>query len=213
MLFRSGLGTERDDGGLGDASTEVVDLVTNPLVMVSLPIPGTSYARLLKQSHVIFDALRRLLAEKRGQADRGTDALALIVNARDADGSALSEDEVLGEAATLYIAGHDTQAKTLAWTLWLLEQHPAVMADLVDEVTGTLGDRLPTVEDLPRLALTDRVLKESMRLLTTVPRLFPRTVASDTTLGGHPSPRVRPSSSVPGSPIAIPPSTPIPTAS
>jgi cytochrome P450 len=73
--------------------------------------------------------------------------------------------------------------------LFLLDQHPAVLDDVRAEIDAVLGDRDPTPSDLPRLALLNRVIKESMRVLPTAPVLFLRRVAEDTTLGGKPIPK------------------------
>lgn len=65
---------------------------------------------------------------------------------------------------TLLLAGHETTANALTWTLLLLAQHPAVWDRLAKEVHLVLGDRLPTYGDLPQLHYTKCIIKESMRL-------------------------------------------------
>ncbi len=70
----------------------------------------------------------RLLAEI---ADRrrapGSDICSLLVQARFEDGSAMSDHEVRDQLMTLLLAGHETTATGLAWTLDLLTRHPRVM--------------------------------------------------------------------------------------
>jgi cytochrome P450 len=65
---------------------------------------------------------------------------------------------------TLLLAGHETTANALTWTLMLLAQHPEVEAKLAQEVQSVLEGRLPAIIDLPQLHYTEMVLKESMRL-------------------------------------------------
>jgi len=60
--------------------------------------------------------------------------------------------------------GHETTANALSWTWHLLSEHPDVAAKLRAEAAQVLGGRLPTIEDVPRLAYTRMVLDESMRL-------------------------------------------------
>ncbi|HVH99340.1 MAG TPA: cytochrome P450, partial [Enhygromyxa sp.] len=112
------------------------------------------------------------------------DALSLMIAAHDEDGSQLSDDELLGNLHTLFVAGHDTSAHTLGWTLLLLERHPEVFAELVEELDNELGGAPPRLDQLDRLVVLDRVIKESMRLIPATPMLFLRTVAEDAQLGG-----------------------------
>ncbi len=77
-----------------------------------------------------------------------------------------------------------TSTNALAWTLFLLSQHPAIANQLARELTDKLGGRAPTVDELAGLPYLDAVVKESLRILPPVP-LHPRLVAEDTTVGGH----------------------------
>src|SRR4029453_18099338 len=65
---------------------------------------------------------------------------------------------------TLFMAGHETTAVTLAWTWYLLAQHPEVETRLAAELRDVLGGRTPTVADLPALKYAEMVVTESMRL-------------------------------------------------
>ena len=80
------------------------------------------------------------------------------------DKAKLSDRQLRDEVITLLIAGHETTANVLTWTLMLLAQHPEIEAKLVTEVRSVLGNRLPNVGDRARLKYTEMVLKESMRL-------------------------------------------------
>jgi cytochrome P450 len=96
----------------------------------------------------------------------------------------MTEDELIGQANLLFIAGHETTANALAWTLFLLSQHPRIMANLFDELTGVLRGSAPSVECLSRLPLLECVIKESMRLLPPVP-FGARTCVEETELGPY----------------------------
>src|SRR5262249_27507207 len=96
--------------------------------------------------------------------DRG-DLLSMLLQAQDADdGSRLSNEQVRDEVMTLFMAGHETTAVTLSWSWYLLAQHPEVDAQLADELQTVLGERPPTVADLPRLKYAEMIVNESMRL-------------------------------------------------
>jgi cytochrome P450 len=142
------------------------------------------YARWLDLTRTIDDETAAIVRAKRARGATGGDMLSTLVAARDEDGSALDEDELVGHAGTIFAAGHDTSTNALAWTLFLLTQHPQVARDLADELDGVLRGAPPAVEHLARLPMLDAVVKESMRVLPPVP-LHPRIVAEDSELAGH----------------------------
>ena len=76
----------------------------------------------------------------------------------------MSQNQLHNEAVTLLMAGYESTASNLAWTFHLLRQHPAVLRELEDEILGVLGRRKPTYADVKQLALSRRVLQESLRL-------------------------------------------------
>ncbi len=115
---------------------------------------------------------------------KGKDVLASLIHVRDEDGTKLSDEELIGHAITLFIAGHETTSNALATTLLLLEQHPAVLSELLDELDGTLHGAAPTLDEINKLPLLDHVIKESLRLLP--PAIMgTRVAAQDTQLGGY----------------------------
>jgi cytochrome P450 len=65
---------------------------------------------------------------------------------------------------TILLAGHETTANALTWTLYLLSQNPDADARLHDELNRVLGDRIPSPGDYAKLAYTKRIVTESMRL-------------------------------------------------
>ncbi len=77
----------------------------------------------------------------------------------------MSDMELIGQANTLFIAGHETSSNALTWTLFLLTQHPGDFADVVDELDGVLGGATPGVAQIGKLHKLEQVIKESMRLL------------------------------------------------
>lgn len=168
---------------LGELASRFIETLSSPL-SIALPydLPGLPYARANRLGGQLLLQLEALIARKRASAEPGRDALALLLAARDEEDGTLSDEELLAEVVTLYIAGHETSAKALLWTLLLLERHPQVLADLYDEL-DQLGDRPVALADLPRLPLLDRVLKESLRVLAPVPVTFLRVPVEDTTLG------------------------------
>ena len=80
----------------------------------------------------------------------------------------MTDDQLRDEAMTLFLAGHETTANTLAWAWYLLANHPEAEAKLHAELDQILGNRLPTVADLPRLPYTGMIITETLRIYPTV---------------------------------------------
>jgi cytochrome P450 len=76
----------------------------------------------------------------------------------------MSDRQVRDEVLIVFLAGHETTANALAWTWYLLAQHPGVEAPLHAEIDGVLAGRVPTLEDVPRLPYTRNVIEEAIRL-------------------------------------------------
>ena len=108
--------------------------------------------------------IARVVAERLAHpGDRG-DLLSMLLAARDDEGRPMSEKQLRDELITLFLAGHETTAILLSWSLFLLARHPEVERRLVREIDEVLGDRLPAAADLPRLRTAESVVKESLRL-------------------------------------------------
>lgn len=101
------------------------------------------------------------------------DILSLLLSARDEDGEGLTDSELHDELMTLLLAGHETTATALSWTLERLSRHPDVLARLTDEVRSGEGDEY-----------MDAVIKESLRLRPVVPAVA-RYLTEPTELGGR----------------------------
>jgi cytochrome P450 len=80
------------------------------------------------------------------------------------DGSRMTTAQIRDEILSLMSTGYETIGDALAWTLYLLAEHPQIDQTVADELRQVLGERLPQVEDIPKLVYTRKVLEESMRL-------------------------------------------------
>jgi cytochrome P450 len=97
----------------------------------------------------------------------------------------MTDRQLRDEAITLFLAGHETTASTLSWTWWMLAQNSAVEAKLHAELDAVLGDRAPSLDDLPRLAYTGHVITESLRLYPAAWGMA-RLVVEDHEIAGYP---------------------------
>jgi cytochrome P450 len=131
----------------------------------------------------------RIIADRHGAGDldRG-DLLSTLLLARDEDGRGLDDVQVRDEAMTIFLAGHETTANALAWTLDLLARDGAADAALADELATVLADRAPTFADVERLPYTRDVVRESLRLYPPAWAIG-RIASADTTLGAWAVPK------------------------
>lgn len=166
---------------LGSVIQEWLELI--PVVSLAPESAGDpALARFLELSEQIDADVRDLIRWKRSH--RGAaDVLAQLVQMRDDDGGALTEDELIGHINILLTAGHETTANALSWTIFLLALHPDIMIALRRELERLDGQPV-TLEALGRLALLDRVIKESMRLLPPV-TIGARYLIAPTVVGGY----------------------------
>lgn len=96
-----------------------------------------------------------------------------------------TDAEIVGNVYTLLLAGEDTTAHTLAWTIWFLAQRPDIQARLAGESAALLGEA-PCPADhevVSKLVYCEAVLRESMRLKP-VAALDPYEPLAETTICG-----------------------------
>lgn len=113
---------------------------------------------ILRPIHALLD---EEIAERRGDpglAER-EDVFSLLLGARDEEGAPLSDAELRDELVTLLLAGHETSATALAWTVERLLRHPAVLRRLQQELA----------EDGAEAPYLDAAIKETLRLRPIVP--------------------------------------------
>lgn len=91
---------------------------------------------------------------------------------------------VLDELVTLVVAGHQSTAAAITFTLYLLAQHPGEARRIAEEAIAVLNGRAATIDDLPALPRTAMVVAESMRLFPPVWIITRRTIGTQR-LGAH----------------------------
>jgi cytochrome P450 len=123
--------------------------------------------RLGRTPEGIDGPVNRLVAARRaggGSGEASGDLLQVLLAARDEQGRPLTDAEIGDEVATFLLAGHETSANALAWSLALLSAHPWARRQLEDELDAVLGDRDPDAADVAALPWTRAVVAEALRL-------------------------------------------------
>lgn len=178
-LFGEDIGAHSRSIGL--LLQEAFSVLANPLTgLFPYDLPGLPFHRLLTLIGELDSEMRRIIEQKRNSGRDGDDMLSILLQARDAEsGLVLSEDELIGHTNVFFVAGHETTANALTWTLFLLFQHPNIAADLLDELDSVLHGTAPTLEQLAQLPFLDQVVKESLRMFP--PAIFNGRVTSRST--------------------------------
>jgi cytochrome P450 len=187
-LFDTDVESRADQVGL--AVTEVLEtfwfsLLPFQRLIEQLPIPVLRRARAARAR--LDSLIYSMISERRAAGgDRG-DLLSMLIAAQDEEaegGKGLTDVQVRDEAMTLLLAGHETTANALTWTWYLLSQAPDVEQAMHDEIDRALAERRPTLADVARLPLVERVVTESMRLYPPAWMVGRRAIA-ECNLGGY----------------------------
>jgi len=133
-------------------------------VFVSDPQYLENYDRLLLLAEQLETEIQELINHRRRADKLGNDVLSLLIQAAEQEGR-ISDQQLIGHVALMFGAAHLTTAHTFSWTLFLLAQHPSVMEVVFREVCECVRDDAPQPEEITAMPATERVLKESMRVL------------------------------------------------
>jgi isoflavone 2'-hydroxylase len=90
----------------------------------------------------------------------------------------------------MLLAGTDSSAVTLEWSMSNILNHPKVLKKLRDELNTHVGqDHLVDESDLPKLTYLRNVINETFRLYTPAPLLVPHSTLDECVIGGYKVPR------------------------
>ncbi len=128
-------------------------------------IPTKQNRDFARAKRVLEHVVNGSIAARRAAPEGFEDLLGMLMAAHDPEsGEEMNDRQLRDEVMTLVLAGHETVATGLAWTLYLLARHPEAQARLAAELALQLGGRPPTFEDLPKLPYTAQVVNEALRL-------------------------------------------------
>jgi len=161
-LFNTELGGEVRE--LVDAINRIMRLynylVALPAVetLIHLRVPGLAAFTGAKKK--LDDIVARMIENHRRSQRENGDLLDMMLQASAAWSDEMLRDQVI----TIFLAGFETVANALTWTLYLLSENPEAGEKLSLELDEVLAGGLPTVADISALRYTEMVLAESMRL-------------------------------------------------
>ncbi len=149
---------------LGGESTEVSAAMetlmhsfvasTARAIIVPQWLPTPSNLRVARAVRRLNGVLFNIIAERRRDGEDRGDLLSMLLHAQDEEsGRRMTDRQLRDECMTLFLAGHETTANTLAWAWFLLSQNPEVEAKLHEEVDRVLEGRAPDPRRPPPPAL------------------------------------------------------------
>jgi cytochrome P450 len=144
--------------------------------------------RLQRARDELAMALLALIADRRRmpEGEQPRDVVGMMVRARDEQGQALSDEQLLAHINILLVAGHETTTTLGAWVLHLLATQPEQRARIQAELKQLLGDSedLIPVAAIRSMKMLDNFIKEAGRLYSPVINV-PRGVVKDFEFAGY----------------------------
>ena len=145
-----------------------------------LPTPGNvRYSRAIARLRTVIG---EVVAHHRSAGSDEPGLLSAFMSAHDAQ--LMTDTELVNQAVGMFIGGAEAPSTALSWALYLIAEHPDVQKRLQAESDAVLAGSPASVDHLPSLPFTSRVVTETLRLWPPL-WLTTRVVAADADLGGH----------------------------
>ncbi|MGQ7946324.1 cytochrome P450 [Flavobacterium sp. WC2509] len=136
----------------------------------------------LENNNIIQGIIDRRVISK----EKSNDLLQFLMDTRYEDtGEGMSVTQLIDEIKILFIAGHETTANALTFTLYLLAKHPDIQQKVWQEISEIESQTNDTVEQLQKMTYINAVLNESMRLYPPAWIIDRQNVVDDTIASYH----------------------------
>lgn len=123
-----------------------------------------------------------IIKERLKTTNEHYDMLSVLMNAKDSEGNKMDEQLLRDEVMTVFLAGHETTANALIWTLYEVSKNNNIANDMREEVDHECRGTVPSYEEVKNLRYTKNVMLESMRMYPPA-WLFGREALKDVTIG------------------------------
>jgi cytochrome P450 len=155
--------------------------------LVPTRVPTLNNLRFRRAVRILHGIVDKIISRRKAQAAAGEtaqrDLLSILLEAQQQHPH-LTDQILHDEVMTFLLGGHETTANALAWTAYLLGQHPEVQARVAAEAREVGAGAIPSFEQLSRLSYADQVTRESLRLYPPA-WYFTRRAYEDVELGGY----------------------------
>ncbi|ADJ17093.1 cytochrome P450 [Halalkalicoccus jeotgali B3] len=185
ILFSTLFGREvqpGEDAELREAADGINDWFVPSSWMLPNWIPTPARRRFKQSKSRLREEVRAIFADNREQSlTESKDILSQLRRVHNTD-AGLSKKEIEDQLVTMVFAGYETTAVALAFAWYSLSDDPEIRREFHQELDMVLDGRTPTFNDLPELEVTERIVKETLRLFPpvhTIPRRTKRPVEFD----------------------------------
>lgn len=187
-LFSAGFDSAADDIRRWTKTINTYSSIP-PLRLLNNPQVPTYFNLRLRRVLKEYREFLGALVEERIDDPSRNDLLTVFLSMKDEEtGEPMSLIEVSDEVLGMIIGGHESGSTALTWTIFQLQRHPEIEAQVIDEIDRVSGGSPLRLEQVPELVLTERVILEAMRLHP--PLWFEnRSAKEETEIGGTLVPR------------------------
>ncbi|KAJ1399986.1 Cytochrome P450 [Sesbania bispinosa] len=134
--------------------------------------------------------LRGLIEEQRTKNQRTNTMIDHLLSLQESQPEYYTDQIIKGLALAMLLAGTDSSAVTLEWTMSNVLTHSEVLKKIREELDTHVGqDRLVDESDIPKLTYLKNVINETLRLYTPAPLLLPHSTSDECSIGGYKVPR------------------------
>jgi len=176
------------DSGSETALGKYFETWCGGLFSVPLDLPWTKFGKAKNCRNLLLAELENIIRDRQQGTPGDSDALGLLISARDDEGNTLSLEELKDQVLLLLFAGHETLTSAIASFCLLLAQNPDVMAKVRAQQQQFPAAEPITLELLKQMTYLEQVLREVLRLVPPVGGGF-RQVIKACEFGGYQIPQ------------------------
>jgi cytochrome P450 len=128
-----------------------------------------------KDFKIVRDFGLQVVKDRKDRVVKGVegDLISLFLNYKGDDDESLTDEQMVDQVINFLIAGRDTTAQALSWTMYCLSQNPRCVDIMLEEIFRITGDNdIPTYDQVKEMKYTKAVFNETLRLYPSVPRNF-----------------------------------------
>lgn len=166
-LFSTGIEGEQLEllnKAVTDLQTAIIKNVRQPMFGWWRKLTGED-ARNNRLSQQTYDLITEIIENRRKDIGEYNDLLDMLLHSVYEDtGESMTTKQILDEALIIFVAGHETTANALSWTLYLLDQHPDIAEKLLVESKAVTLNGDITYADIAQMEYNRQILSEAMRL-------------------------------------------------
>jgi cytochrome P450 len=135
-----------------------INKTISSLIPISTAYPTRQNHNFKTAIHYIETIIQKAIKEQTQSNTDNTNMLSMLLQ------TGMTDKQIRDEIMSIFIAGHEMTALAATWSWYLLTKHPNIYKEMRNEIDTVLKGRKPTHKDLPKLPMTLRIIKESMRL-------------------------------------------------